>query len=69
MIQDCDTAVRRVCDICGWAEDLKKLVLQGDAPHKAKTAVSQTTTKPKEVKEQYTPTSKNKTDHIHRTKK
>lgn len=56
MIQDCDTAVSRICDMCGWAEDLKKLVLQGDAPHKhkAKTTTNHTTTcttKPKEVKQ------------------
>ena len=77
MIQDCDTAVSRICDMCGWAEDLKKLILQGDAPHehKAKTTTNHTTTcttKPKEVKQKYTsykPISKNKSDHTHRTKR
>ena len=72
MIQDCDAAVRRICDMCGWAEDLEKLVLQRDSPCKAKTTINQTTTKPKEAKERYTsykPTSKNKTDHTHRTKR
>ena len=79
MIQDCDTAVSRICDMCGWAEDLKKLVLQGDASRKQKAKTNlytnhttTRTTKPKEVKERYTsykPTSKNKTNHTHRTTK
>ncbi len=66
MIKDCDTAVDRICGMCGWTEDLEKLVQQdgpGDVPphdhkHKPKTttATNRTTahtTKPigNEVKE------------------
>ena len=69
MIQDCDAAVTRICDMCGWTEDLEKLARQGQGPrdtpptnkHKTKTTTTATnntaprTTKPiaREVKEKY----------------
>ena len=69
MIQDCDAAVSRICDMCDWTEDLKKMAQQGQSPgdapptnkHKTKTTTAATnratahTTKPiaREVQEKY----------------
>lgn len=25
MIKDCDTAVKEICELCGWSDDLKRL--------------------------------------------
>ena len=52
MIQDCDAAVTRICDMCGWTEDLEKLAQRGqstgDAPpsnkHKTKTTTASAAT-------------------------
>ena len=70
MIQDCDTAVSRICDMCGWTKDLKKLAMahvqqQRPGPGEAsahkhnnpKTTTNHAavrTTKTKEAKERYT---------------
>ena len=69
MIQDCDRAVNRICDMCDWTEDLRKVMLKDT--DEAKTTTDHTaahTTKPKE--QQYTThkqTSQSKTEHTHRT--
>jgi hypothetical protein len=69
--------------MCGWTEDLEKLAQQDgpegapprDHKHKPKsTTATSRTTKPiaNDVKEKYNsykPTSKNKTDHTHKTKR
>ena len=36
MIQDCDSAVNKICELCGWTEELKKLISQQGA-QKTKT--------------------------------
>ena len=36
MLQDCDSAVKKICELCGWTEDLKKLICQQTA-QKTKT--------------------------------
>ena len=39
MLQDCDSAVNKICELCGWTDDLRKLVgcnVQKEE-HKSKT--------------------------------
>ena len=37
MLQDCDSAVHKICELCGWSEELKRQICQQHV-QKTKTA-------------------------------
>ena len=62
MIMDCDTAVAKVCEQCGWSDDLKDLT---------KTEVCMTKSEQPRTSQKplSAPKRTNKTEHVHIKKK
>ena len=48
MLQDCDSAVSEICELCGWTEDLKALIQQQDG-RKTRTGREQLSTQKRET--------------------